>query len=90
MLENETFDQLYIMACDRKLLERTGTREVTVNELVSMGMIPAPKPGEPMSLVQKIRRDNALEAERLRKMSKRDRRREQARLLAESRARGEA
>lgn len=90
MLENETFDGLYILACDRKLLERTGTREVTVSELVSMGLIQAPQPGAPQSLVQKIRQENAAEAERLKKMGKRARRREQERLLALAREKGEA
>ena len=90
MLEELTHDQILIMACDIKTLERTGTREVEVDELRAMGVLPEVKPGQPKSYAQEIRQKNAEEALRLKKMGKRERRRHQQQLLAEARAREEA
>lgn len=77
------------MACDIGILERSGIRELTVEQMRAENILPPLKPGEPASLVQQIRQRNAEEASRLKRLGKRERRREQARLLAEARAKGE-
>lgn len=78
------------MACDIHILERNGIREMTPDQMRAENILPPLKPGQPKSLAQLIRMNNAAEAERLRKLGKRQRRKEQERLLAEARARGEA
>lgn len=91
-LEDLTFDQLYILIAKKTDLARMGgIGRFGVDDARQLGILkaPAPKPGQPQSLVQRVRAAKAAERERMAKLSKRERRREFDRQLKEKRARGE-
>jgi len=81
-------DQITLLVSDVKLLEKGEAR--TVEELQQAGIVPLANPGEPLSYVQQVKKQQAIEKELARKMGKRERRRHEQKLLEEARARGEA
>ena len=85
ILGKHTLRQLYNLLCDEKYLKRRDVQEVSVQELADLGV--GIKDGE--SLVQKIKREKAEAAQKNQQTSKREWRRQEAKMLAEARARGE-
>ena len=74
MLEDLTFDQIYLMACDKDELKKMGTRLLTVTEAAAMGLIPESE-AFAESLASRLNREQREEEERVRKMTPRQRRR---------------
>lgn len=87
-LEELTYDQLYILAV-RKALLKSANHLITVDELRATGKIPIPRPGEPQSLVQRIRARKTKDSQPSERQLKRQRRREYEAALKAARARGD-
>ena len=88
-LDDLTLDQLFIMHARKSELKMGNVQSMNVFEARQAGVVERPKPGQPQSLVQRIRAKAKAEKEAATKIGKRQRRREFERQLKERRARGE-